>query len=113
VSGQALSPRLRRLPRATVAGREVRLATGFRARLLGLAFLDLDEAGSGLLILRCSSIHTFGMRFPLDVLFLDGDGAVLAARRDVSPRRVVSCRRASEVLEVPAGQGGEFSSPWA
>jgi trehalose synthase len=94
--------RLRRLPSTTVLEREVPVATGLRARLLGLAHLDRDRAGAGLLIPSCSSVHTFGMRFPLDLIFLDRRGAPLAVRREVPPRRVVSHRGAAAVLELPS-----------
>lgn len=87
------------------------MATGFRTRLLGLARLDRDEAGPGFLIPRCSSVHTFGMRFPLDLYFLDERLALLVVHREIPARRVVSHRSASAVLEVPAAKGGEFSSP--
>jgi uncharacterized membrane protein (UPF0127 family) len=104
------APRLHCLPALTVLGREVSVATGFRARLLGLAFLDRDDAGGGLLIPRCSSVHTFGMRFALDLYFFDADGAVVLVRRGVPRRRLIACPRASAVLEIPSGEGGEFSS---
>ena len=103
--------RLRSLPVETVQGREVPVAVGFLSRLVGLAGLRRDEVGAGLLIRRCSSVHTFGMRFALDLLFLDGRGEVLATRRGVRPRRFASHRRAVAVLEIPAGQGGDFSEP--
>jgi uncharacterized membrane protein (UPF0127 family) len=83
------------------------VATGFRARLLGLSRIEREEAGPGLLIPRCSSVHTFGMRFELDLFFLDGDGSVLAVRRRVPPRRIAWHRGADAVLEIPAGEGGE------
>jgi uncharacterized membrane protein (UPF0127 family) len=97
------SARLRRLPRATVLGREVAVAIGLRARLLGLAHLDRQQAGAGLLIPGCSSVHTFGMRFPLDLVFIDGDARtrLITVYRDVPPRRIVSCRTATAVLELP------------
>ena len=95
--------RLRGLPSASVLGCEVVVAAGVRARLLGLAHLDRDRAGAGLLIPRCASVHTFGMRFPLDLHFLDEHGREISAWRGVGPRRVVSDRRASAVLEVPSG----------
>jgi hypothetical protein len=99
----ASSPRrFQALPAATIGGLEVPVAVGWRARLLGLACLDLGRAGPGLLIPRCSSVHTFGMRFPLDLCFLDRGGEVLAIRRAVPPRRVVSRRGADAVLELPA-----------
>jgi len=86
------------------------VAVGFRARLLGLARLDRVEAGAGLLIPRCASVHTFGMRFALDLYFLDADCKPIAIRREIGARRLVSCRGAHAVLEVPARKGGEFSS---
>jgi len=92
----------------TIQGREVPVAAGFRSRLLGLAGLRWEEAGPGLLIPRCASVHTFGMRFALDVFFLDGRGGVMAVRRNVRPRRFVSHRGAAAVLEVPSAQRGEF-----
>ena len=94
--------RLRRLPRVEVHGIEVPMAQGLRARLLGLAFLRRERAGPGLLIPRCGSIHTFGMRFALDVVFLDDEGRALRELRGVARFRVVSCRGAASVLETPA-----------
>jgi len=82
-----------------------------RARLLGLAHLNRDRVGPGLLIPRCASVHTFGMRFALDVHFLDGEGTVVSVRRGIRPRRVVFCHDAAAVLEIPAGEGGEFFAP--
>ncbi|MBS1882536.1 MAG: DUF192 domain-containing protein, partial [Actinobacteria bacterium] len=71
-------------------------------RLLGLALLDRAEAGPGLLIPHCAAVHTFGMRFSLDVYFLGPEDEVLGARHAVPPRRFVSHRRAAAVLELPA-----------
>jgi len=102
MADQPLARRLRRLPAATVAGREVRVATGIRARLLGLACLGRSGAGAGLLIPRCSSVHTFGMRFPLDLFFLDERGREVSVRQNVRPNRFASERRAAAVLELPA-----------
>ncbi|HEX6782713.1 MAG TPA: DUF192 domain-containing protein [Solirubrobacterales bacterium] len=80
----------------------VPVAEDFRTRLRGLAFRDREEAGPGLLIPRCASVHTFGMRFALDVYFLDGDGRALSVRRGVPPNRVLWCRGARKVLEIPS-----------
>jgi uncharacterized membrane protein (UPF0127 family) len=93
--------RFAELPRREIDPRAIPVATGFRARLLGLALLDRADAGPGLLIPRCSAVHTFGMRFALDLHFLDADGAVAAVHRAVPPRRFVGCRDAVAVLEIP------------
>jgi len=115
------SRRLRDLPSATVLARDFRVASTWHARLLGLSHLDPDEAGPGLLIPRCRSVHTFGMRFALDLVFLDRDGQPCSVRRGVPVRRFAWDRQASAVLELPANselcrapapiQGGEFPSP--
>jgi uncharacterized membrane protein (UPF0127 family) len=93
---------LRFLPTVAICGREVPVAGGFRSRLLGLSRLDREEVGVGLLIPRCSSVHTFGMRFALDLIFLDREGRPCSARRGVSPRRFAWDRRACAVLELPS-----------
>ena len=79
------------------------VAERFGARLLGLALLPAERAGRGLLIPSCSSVHTFGMRFALDLCFLGGGGEVLAVHRAVPPGRFVRCRGAESVLELPPG----------
>lgn len=90
------------LSSALALGERVPLATGFRARLLGLALLPRERAGPGLLIPRCRSIHTFGMRFPIDVVFLDRRGTEIRRVAAVPPHRVVAERGARFVLELPA-----------
>jgi uncharacterized protein len=96
------SKRFDHLPYRLVYDLEVPVATGLRARTLGLSHLDREEAGPGLLIPRCASVHTFGMRFALDIHFLDADEEVLSSRFAVPPRRFVACRAAAAVLEIPA-----------
>jgi uncharacterized membrane protein (UPF0127 family) len=85
-------------------------ARGFRHRLLGLALLhdhDLPD-GHALLIPRCSSVHTFGMRFPVDIAFADSEGTVLRVIRSVPPRRIRRCPNAEITLETHAGELGRF-----
>jgi uncharacterized membrane protein (UPF0127 family) len=95
---------------------EVITARGLR-RLTGL----IGRRERALLIPRCRSVHTFGMRFPLDLVWLGAGGEVVRVDRAVPPWRVRSCRRARSVLELPAGiegdgigrraaSGGEFCS---
>ncbi|MEA2412847.1 MAG: uncharacterized protein QOC77_3408 [Thermoleophilaceae bacterium] len=83
-------------------GLVVHAAVSIRARLLGLAWLREVPPGHALLIPRCRSVHTFGMRFPLDIVFLDERGQSLRTERDVKRRRVLACRGAVAVLELPS-----------
>jgi uncharacterized membrane protein (UPF0127 family) len=87
------------------------VAKDFRTRLRGLSWRDRAAAGPGLLIPCCASVHTFGMRFPLDVFFLDGEGRVISTRRRVPPRRIIWQQGAKSVLEIPSPEGGEFFPP--
>ena len=72
------------------------------SRLLGLAWLDRHRSPEGLLIPRCRSVHTFGMRFPLDLLFLGPDLEPLIAVREVGPGHRVRVPEAAAVLELPS-----------
>jgi len=83
----------------------VTVARGFVQRTRGLAWRKSIPAGDGVQINRCRSIHTFGMRFSLDLLWLDQQGQAIRVDYDVPPRRLRSCRRASAVVEVVAGEG--------
>jgi hypothetical protein len=105
MQSSSLATRLERLPTVEVGGLEVPVATGVRARMLGLAGLDLERAGPGLLIPRCSSVHTFGMRFALALVFLDECGRALSIRHSVPARRVAGQRGAAAVLELPCDGG--------
>jgi uncharacterized membrane protein (UPF0127 family) len=87
------------------SGVEIVVARTRRERLLGLAFRSRPPEGRGLLFPRCRSVHTFGMRFPIDVVFIDGHGRVLRIAAGVRPGRVVCCRQAVGVVEVRAGAG--------
>ena len=69
--------------------------------LLGRASLP---QGEGMLFDRTSSVHTFFMRFPIDVVFLDASGEVVSVREAVRPWRAVSQRRGA--LDARARRGG-------
>jgi uncharacterized protein len=97
-----LPRRFRRLPHAEVCSRWVPVAVTLPSRLLGLALLPPGRAGAGLFLPRCRSVHTFGMRFALRVVFLDGELAPVSVRATVAPRRIVREPRAAAVLELPA-----------
>ncbi|HXE44900.1 MAG TPA: DUF192 domain-containing protein [Conexibacter sp.] len=80
---------------------EIRLAHGPLARLLGLAGLYAIPPNSGLLLPRTRSIHTCGMRFALDLVWLDRDGRIVRVDRGVRPWRLRGCRGARAVVELP------------
>src|SRR4051794_18651556 len=80
---------------------ETHVARGFRERLVGLALTRSPRAGA-LLLPRCRSVHTFGMRFPLDLYWLDDRGEIVRVDLGVRPWRVARCRAARSVIEVPA-----------
>ena len=59
--------------------------------------------GSAMIIAPTSAIHTFAMRFAIDVIFVSKDGRVLKVRPHVKPRRIAAAWRAFAVVELPSG----------
>lgn len=82
---------------------KVMVADTFRLRLKGLLGRKALEAGEGLLLSPCSSIHCFGMKFAIDALFLDQDKKVLALYQWLEPGQRAQASRAKYVLELGAG----------
>ena|SRR2546425_6531119 len=77
-----------------------------RTRWRGLLGRDHLPFGDCVLLRRCRSVHTIGMRFPIDVGFLDGRGEVLAVREAVPPGRLHVAGphwRTRNVIEAAAG----------
>lgn len=102
-------PRLDPLPgRDLPGGLRVAEAESRAARMKGLARLDEMPQDSALHIPRCRSVHTFTMRFPLDLIWLDRDGKMVRVDRAVPPRRLKSCVRARSVVEANAGTADAF-----
>ncbi|MBN2200794.1 DUF192 domain-containing protein [bacterium] len=82
----------------------VREAKDFLSRCVGLLGTRAPDPDRALHLRPSSSIHTFGMAYPIDALFLDGKGRVLRAVRRLAPGRVVApVPDAQSVLELPAG----------
>lgn len=75
---------------AVIADR-VRIAEDYKSRSVGLLSRRNFEKGEGLLIRPCNSIHTFFMRFPIDVVFLDKNGVVLKIKHSLQPWRFSAC----------------------
>ena len=78
------------------------------SRRRGLARLDSLPADAALHIPQTPSVHTFGMRFALDLIWLRKDGSVARVDRDVGPRRLTFCPRARSVIETVAGAADAF-----
>jgi len=111
-----LVSRLAALERRPLPGGLTLLVAGDRrARRRGLARLDRGALPDGyaLAFERCRSVHTIGMRFALDLVWIDGDGVVVRIDRDVGPRRVRTCLRARGVIEAAAGEGEPFAAALA
>jgi protein-S-isoprenylcysteine O-methyltransferase Ste14/uncharacterized membrane protein (UPF0127 family) len=79
-------------------------ATGLLPRLIGMLGSLPSEGQPGLFLLPCNGVHTFGMRYPLDVFFLDADGRVVKTWRGLAPNRLTGVIRSAEsAIEFPAG----------
>ena len=83
---------------------ELRLADTHWSRFRGLMASDSGAfpRGQGLWIVPCHGVHTFAMRFPIDVVYLDGSAVVIHLEKQLKPWRVASVRRkATSVIELP------------
>src|SRR3954464_7830319 len=90
--------------RGTVVADRVLKAADYESRSRGLLGRDSMGAGEGLWIVPCPMIHTFFMRFAIDVLFLDKELRVARVMEDLKPWRLSPwVLRARSVLELPGG----------
>lgn len=79
------------------------LADTSETRRTGLLKHTSLEPGDGLWIVPCESVHSFFMKFTIDVLYLDKNHKVKKIRPDMAPWRASACLTAHSVLELPAG----------
>jgi uncharacterized membrane protein (UPF0127 family) len=83
---------------------QLSLAATHWSRLRGLMCTEPDSfhAGRGLWIVPSRGVHTFAMRFPIDVLYLDEEKTVVHLEQDLKPWRVAPVRmQAASVIELP------------
>jgi len=74
------------------------------SRMKGLLGRNSLNEGEGLLISPCKGVHTFGMKFPIDVIVLDNNNYVIAVSNSLAPNRMTPLyMRAASVIELPAG----------
>jgi uncharacterized membrane protein (UPF0127 family) len=89
-------------------GIRMHLAHTWRARLLGLGLMPALDRDEALVIPRCTSVHTVGMRFEIDVVFVDREWEPIYIEYDVRPGRVLRSRFARSVIEVVSGEAGRL-----
>ena len=83
----------------------VKIADTFMTRFFGLMPKKSLQDGEGLFLQRCSSIHCFFMKFPIDVIYLDKNKTVLAIET-VRPWRIGGIHKGTRhVLELKEGAG--------
>jgi len=88
----------------TVVAERMQRADTFLKRLVGLLGRDGMEEDEALWITPCKGIHTMGMRFPIDAVFLDDRLKVVDVRENVGPWKSTGfIKGAASVLELPAG----------
>ena len=79
------------------------LADTSSKRRVGLLRHERLESGTGLWIVPCESVHTFFMKFPIDLVYVDKKRKVRKVRHAVPPWRLSACLSAHSILELPAG----------
>jgi uncharacterized membrane protein (UPF0127 family) len=89
--------------RGTALASHLELADTASKRNKGLLGRDGLAPGEGLWIIPCESVHTFFMRFAIDLVYLDRKHKVKKVRSAVGPWRISACFLAHSVLELPAG----------
>ena len=99
----AVARRLVNVRTGQVVARELLTAFDSTSRRKGLLGRDSLPEGSAMLIAPSNAVHTFFMRFPIDIAFVARDGRVLKVRHAVPARRMTAAIRAYAVAELPAG----------
>ena len=94
---------MRNHTRDTLLAHAAEVADTSAKRRTGLLKHESLEPGEGLWIVPCESVHTFFMKFPIDLVYLDRRHKVRKARSVVRPWRLSACLLAHSVLELPAG----------
>jgi uncharacterized membrane protein (UPF0127 family) len=94
---------VRNQTRKTVLAQTADVADSGAKRRTGLLKHERLEPGEGLWIVPCESVHTFFMKFPIDLVYLDKRHRVKKVRNAVPAWRLSACLTAHSILELPAG----------
>jgi uncharacterized protein len=100
---EAVRLRISNVTRQVEIAHSVDLADHGAKRRKGLLGREMLAAGEGLWIVPCEAVHTFGMQFPIDLVYLDRDKRVKKIRSNVRPLRISACLSAHSVLELASG----------
>jgi uncharacterized protein len=98
-----LQIKVRNQNRGTVLAEAADVADTSAKRRTGLLKHTKLEPGTGLWIAPCEAVHSFGMKFAIDVVYLDRKKRVRKIRKEMVPRRLSACLTAHSVLELPGG----------
>jgi hypothetical protein len=91
------------ITRNTQIATSVEIAESGARRSKGLLGRKGLGPGEGLWIVPCEAVHTFGMQFSIDLVYLDREYRIRKIRKNVRPWRLSACLSAHSVIELPAG----------
>jgi uncharacterized membrane protein (UPF0127 family) len=94
---------VRNLSKSTVLGDRIEVADTSERRRTGLLKHTGLGAGEGLWIVPCEGVHTFGMKFAIDVIYVNRKKQVVKIRPNMVQRRISLCLTAHSVVELPVG----------
>jgi hypothetical protein len=94
---------VKNLTRDTVLATCLEVANTSSKRNKGLLGRECLSSGEGLWIIPCEAVHTFWMRFAIDLVYLDRKKQIRKLVSDVHPWRMSACLWAHSVLELPSG----------
>jgi len=95
--------RVTNITRNTQIATSVEIAESGARRSKGLLGRKGLGPGEGLWIVPCEAVHTFGMQFSIDLVYLDREYRIRKIRKNVRPWRLSACLSAHSVIELPAG----------
>ena len=82
----------------------ITIANHFFSRLRGLLFKPALKLNEAILITPCNSVHTLGMGYAIDIVFLSADNQILKMVNNCLPMRLANCKHAVHTLEMQAGE---------
>ena len=103
-TGQGTIPKIINLTKNKILAEDVILSTSFLKRLTGLLGYKSLEKNQAMILQPANSVHTFFMRFPIDVLFVDRNNIVIKTVSNMVPFRATAIYfKSLVVIELPSG----------